>query len=280
MNQSSSPKAVRRAVALACASLFACASGSAFAAGAIVHKNWTSTGTNNPTLSGGGSLDVTGFTGGQNNWTSNTGTLANAAWAHSGGSPWFAFNLTGTADVSITVTNAQANAWQPGMTVWASGAAMFDGGTGDATDVGQVTGFNSPHTFNQVGSVGSAGTLWMTGANGNMLETLAYANAGNVYANAATNDWNLPILGGVNDVSISSTYESGIGGSIGSGTATLTFNDMQAGWYTIFVGGANSLGNSTFNLAVVAVPEPQTYAMFGAGLMMLAGAARRRARKS
>ena len=266
---------LRRAVMLACLSF---AAAGAHAADAVKPKAWDS-GVIGESAGAGDSLAKSGYTANANSWTDNQAKLANGAWPHSGGSPWFVFNLTQMSDVTITVSNAQANAWAPGMTVWANGANMFDGGSANETELGQITGTNAPHSFNQVGQIGSAGTGWMSGSLGNMLETLAYANSGVEHADPAANDWNTPILYGVHDVSVSSLYESGVSGSVGNGFAQLVFADLQPGWYTIFVGGAcTACGNSTFNLGVdvAPVPEPETWAMLLAGLGLVGFAARRR----
>jgi hypothetical protein len=81
-------------------------------------------------------------------------------------------------------------------------------------------------------------------------------------------------------VSLSNTYESGISGAVGAGFASLSFVNLQPGWYTVFVGGAcGNCDNSRFNLSLVAtapVPEPETWAMLLAGLGLVGAAVRRR----
>jgi len=72
------------------------------------------------------------------------------------------------------------------------------------------------------------------------------------------------------------------GDGLADGVATGTFA-LDAGDYTIFVGGANYSGTSTasfgFNatLSVIAIPEPSTYVLFGLGMIIVLGVYRRRA---
>jgi hypothetical protein len=71
------------------------------------------------------------------------------------------------------------------------------------------------------------------------------------------------------------------GDGLADGSVTGTFA-LDAGDYTILVGGATYSGTSTdsfgFNatLSVAVIPEPSTYALFAVGAMVLAAACRRR----
>jgi hypothetical protein len=71
------------------------------------------------------------------------------------------------------------------------------------------------------------------------------------------------------------------GDSLADGSVTGTFA-LDAGDYTILVGGATYSGTSTasfgFNatLSVMAIPEPSTYALFGLGALLITVAYRRR----
>jgi hypothetical protein len=71
------------------------------------------------------------------------------------------------------------------------------------------------------------------------------------------------------------------GDGLADGSVTGTFA-LDAGDYTILVGGATYSGTSTdsfgFNatLSVMAIPEPSTYALFGIGALIMLGAYRKR----
>ncbi|WP_018411648.1 FxDxF family PEP-CTERM protein [Methyloversatilis thermotolerans] len=245
----------------------------------ITFKTWNDGLGTSPNLAIGESITAT-RTPGSNNYADNA-SLMNAAWAHSGNSPWYTFYLTGEADVSITLapTSDASALFNPGMTVWASGDTKFNGGTADFSDVA-ANEWNSPHSFNAVGQIGDAGTLWATGSNGNLLETLAYAVTGESHSDPAQNGWGEVILNGVHDVSVSDTFERGVTGTAVGNTITLNFNDMQAGWYTVFFGGTNTdytaVSYTLSVSAVAAVPEPESWAMLLGGLGLIAAIARRR----
>jgi hypothetical protein len=258
---------------------FVIAMPSAQAANAVTFKPWGDDAGNAPSLNVGDVLSVTKGGVGASNYSDNP-SLLNAAWAHSGGAPWYTFFLTAEADVSIslTPTDGAGTLFNPGMTVWASGDTKFNGGTADFDDIA-MNGWNSPHSFNVVGQIGDAGTLWSTGANGNQLETLAYAVTGESHA-AADNGWGETIQTGFHDVSVSNTFEQGITGSASGNSILMQFSSMQSGWYTIFFGGTNhDLTAVSYDLsvaAVAAVPEPEACAMLLAGLAMVGAIARRR----
>jgi hypothetical protein len=265
--------------ALACAML-TMFTNSASAADAIEFQAWGGGAGATPDIGIGDSLSVTKNLS-KSNYSGNAALLY-SAWAHAGGTPWYTFHLTETADVLMSLApGAGASAtYMPGMTVWASGANIFDGGTGGGTEASN-NGWNAPHSFNAVGQIGDAGTLWASGANGNQLETLAYAMTGasHLSTDAGGTGWDENYVTGFHDVSISNTYEHGITGTAAAGAQSLSmaFNDMQAGWYTVFIGGTNhASASSDYVLSVSAVPEPETYAMFLAGLGLMGLVARRR----
>ena len=235
-------------------------------------------------LNGGApTLSATGFA----NKASMTGNaqLAGSAWAHTG--RWFTFeNTLGGSDVSVSVTGnasrdttATADNPQvdltPGLSVWASGSSEFDGGTEAWNNEQSLTnGFGVPHSFNVTGELnaGNSGTDWMAdGEGGNMVETLGYAvtNPNIDYASAG---WNEVIQSGSHDVSATNNYESGVTGSTSGNSAGLVFEDLAAGWYTVYVGGTdNTVAGATggFDLVVSAVPEAETWAMLLAGLGLI-----------
>ena len=200
-------------------------SGPAIAADAIEFQNWGN-GLNTPTLSAGESLSVVKNLA-KSGYAGNPGLMF-SAWAHAGGSPWYTFQLTATSDVTIDLTPVLGGAnFAPGLSLWASGASKFDGGS-----EGIETGFNGwgdPHSFNAVGQIGDFGTAWMSGANGNMLQTLAYAVSGPARLDSSLTGWGEVIKNGVNDISIDNSFEQGVTGSASGNLVQLQIKQMQAG---------------------------------------------------
>ncbi len=236
------------------------------AANAVVPKDW----------SGNNFLDIgsTAITAGSGSGLNRQGYTTNpalnySAWAHAG--HWYSFeNKLDGADVSITVTGTAG--YVPGLSVWATGASAFDGGTTNFGDEISTAGWGTPHSFNATGAQGDSGTLWMAnGSGGNVLETLGYAIANpNVNYGSGVTGWGETILSGVHDVSLTNTFESGVSGSTGAQMVNLSFNDLASGWYTLYIGGtdANAL-NGGYDLVVSAVPEAETWAMLLAGLGLI-----------
>lgn len=193
---------------------------------------------------------------------SDNPSLNYSAWAHVG--DWFVFQNHGPRDVTVTVNGSSG--FVPGVTVWATGEFVFDGGTEGFGSEISLAGFGTPHSFNATGAMGDAGTLWMAnGQGGNVLETLGYAVAG--ASHTVDTGWGETILHGANDVSLTNNFENGVGGSVGANTATLTFNDLAPGWYLAYVGGTDhASAGGAYSLTVSAVPEAETWAMLLAGL--------------
>lgn len=224
----------------------------------------------------GGTLFATGFAGLASSMSDNP-NLDFSSWAHTGA--WWQFHLMGTADVTVRVDAQQPGSFAPGVSVWTSGANPFDGGTtafgGETSDAG----FGTPHSFNSTGQVGNRGTLWMTdGQGGNMLEHLGYAISGPTHLSPSTG-WDEDFVTGAHDGSATSLFESGVSGSTGAGFVELLLSDLQAGYYTLYVGGTDaSLSGGLYNLSVSAasaVPVPAAVWLFGSGLLGLVGMARR-----
>ncbi|NOT10786.1 MAG: hypothetical protein HOP23_02965 [Methylococcaceae bacterium] len=221
----------------------------------------------------------------KNTYTDNP-VLENSSWGHAG--RWFTFQLTSVNDITIRATDV-TGAVKNAFTVWASGANQWDGGTLYSTETNGGTSWsNAPHSFNPTGQLGSPGTYWMSSPTvvspgapdnvpgvSNMLETLAYVNSGNAHSG---NDWGETILSGVNQVSTTGTYFSGVTGSTGLDFAEMTLLNLQPGWYTIFQGGADNsvTGTSTFNLTVSSVPVPAAVYLFGSALAGLMATGRRK----
>ncbi|MDR4520794.1 MAG: PEP-CTERM sorting domain-containing protein [Nitrosomonas sp.] len=235
------------------------------AANAVVPKVWSG----NDYLDIG-STTITGAGAGisNNGFTTNGGLLNNSAWAHAG--HWYNFeNKLDGADVSVTVTGT--GALVPGLAVWATGASVFDGGTEGFAGETSTAGFGTPHSFNVSGAMGDAGTLWMaSGFGGNVIENLGYAVA-NPSVNFTTGTgWGETIQAGVHDVSLTNIFESGVSGNTGAQMATLAFNDLASGWYTVYIGGTDSTtASGGYDLVVSAVPEAETWAMLLAGLGLI-----------
>lgn len=238
-------------------SITALASTQLHAAGAVGSKAWN--GDINE-LNLGGSISAT-ETGLQSAYSDNP-LLNHSAWAHTG--DWYTFKNNSLGDVNVTVSGDAGFA--PGLTVWATGATEFDGGTTGFGSELSSAGFGTPHTFNATGAMGDAGTLWMANGNGgNVLETLGYAVSGPSHTTGT--GWGESIITGVNDVSLTSTFENGISGSVGANSVSLIFDDLAPGWYALYIGGTNNAtAGGAFDLTVSAVPEPETYAMLLAGL--------------
>lgn len=238
---------------------------------------WTSAGTNAPTLAIGDTISATQSLL-KSNYADNP-SLMYSAWAHAGGTPWYAFQLLQTADVTLTLNPVVASAnFNPAITVWATGNAIFNGGS-DNIETG-INGWGAPHSFNATGQVGDDGLNWATGANGNIQETLVYAVTGPSHTDTSTTGWGESIVSGVNDLS-SNTFEQGIQGTATGNSITLNFSSLSAGWYLAFMGGSNqALSSANYTLSVsaanvAAVPEPSTWVLSLLGAALAAGIARR-----
>jgi hypothetical protein len=197
---------------------------------------------------------------------------------------------TSASTVTIEAKSPQTN--YPGFSVFRTNVA-YDGATvgydGDAPVTGQV------HKFNSVGQAGDDGIIWATGPDG-IVETLGYISSS---SNNYVNSFGGVINSGAHDVSIDNLYETGVTGAISTtGTpgfatarriATLTLNDLQAGWYSLFVGGSDNLGTTgDISLKVTAsalastyippsaVPIPGAVWLFGSALVGFLGVARKK----
>lgn len=204
-----------------------------------------------------------------------------SAWGHAG--RWYNFEASSTLDTKIKVTADNAADWSPAFTIYRTDGE-WRGGTATFTETGIVG--NTPHNFNATGNISDNGTLWMQqGASGNTadsnaLATLAYANAGQTHHAGETN-WGEHVHTGVHAKDGLSVYAAGMTGSVGTGTAEITLDDLAAGWYTVYVGGADrSLPNSPFSVEVSAVPIPAGAYLFGTGIIGLFTARRKLSKSS
>ncbi len=203
-------------------------------------------------------------------FTSNP-DLDGAAWGHFGA--WYSFMLNEDSNLKVSVTANEPEYMSPGFAVWRTDGE-FDGGIMDfeINPEKSSKNINAPHAFNAIGEAGSWGTWWMTDNsvaidpninNGvglsehGIVEHLGYASDG-VYQ--GTNGWGETVKNDGNQ----------------DGHAELTLDNMDAGWYLIFVGGADgklpgpvsSLNIHVDSSAITSspVPVPAAVYLFGSAL--------------
>lgn len=206
--------------------------------------------------------------------------LENDGWGHQGA--WLNFQVLSTTDTIVTLTSAAINS--PAFTIYRTDGA-FDGGNGSTDASGTTDVLGQPHNFNQVAQAGTAGIIWATDnsvspslagnttVNG-IVETLGYANSSGI---GYTNGYGASVAAGAFDLSTDNLYETGVTGSVGTGLAKLTLRNLAAGWYTIFLGGANNAGSvSAIDVSVAAVPLPSAVWLFGSAVLGLVGASRKK----
>jgi hypothetical protein len=261
------------------------ASTSAFAAGAVAvegEANWNGAGMMDNHLMGvGGTISASNITESVNGFAGNA-ALGNASWGHAGA--WFTFMTHNALDTTITVTSNTAGNMSPGFTIWRTDGE-FDGGTGGTGEAPNVLSGpqQTPHSFNQLGAAGDNGTKWMTDASitgGNtangMLETMGYVNSGSVTGSTAWDNnagsGNSAILGAGDIFSGTGSFSSVAGTS-----ATMELDNLAAGWYAIYISGADgSLTGSPMSLSVSQVPVPAAVYLFGSALVGLFASSRRK----
>lgn len=270
VNVLKAPSILRKPTALglflAWGTLAACLLGlssNALAAGAIAPKSWAGGIT---TVNPGESATAAESGGGAT--MAGNPSLNGSAWAHAG--DWWNIELGASPQVTIRVSADDPSQFAPGLSIWTSGANLFDGGTTGYLGETSSTGNGTPHSFNAYGALGDSGTLWMqAGQGGNMLETLGYSISGPSVSGPT--GWGETILTGAHDVRLSNTYVSGFSGSASAGEAEIVLSGVSGGYYTIFVGGTQpGLPGGLFDVTVTSVPEPSTILMIGLGLFALA----------
>jgi len=191
-----------------------------------------------------------------NSYTGNP-SLKNNAWGMHGA--WLSFEVPSATNVLVSLTSATSNA--PGFTVYRTDGSFTGNGTGTADKAtnGQI------HSFNQVAQAGTAGIIWATDdsvspslpgnttANG-IVETLGYVNGLNV---DYINGYGQKIDAGAHDLSIDDLYENGVFGNIamagGVNKANLTFINLAAGFYTIFLGNTTGGTDTPIDVNVSAI---------------------------
>jgi hypothetical protein len=231
----------------------------------------------NHIMHAGQSISASNQAGDKQSYTSNP-DLHSASWGHFGS--WYTFMTHDTATTTISVTATDATSISPGFTVWKTDG-QFDGGTGGTGEKSSADK-GTPHSFNQVGAAGDWGTIWMTDNSvstvfpngfGNtehgILQTMGYANDGKDYYVDGDPD-NLTFGQNI--------HENGWGDHVHNdgnqnGHAELTLVDLEAGWYLIFMGGADGslmgTGSTNLNLNVSSVPVPAAAYLFGSALIGL-----------
>ncbi|MFC1748166.1 pyruvate-binding protein [Pseudomonadota bacterium] len=252
----------------------------------------------NSLASNGDTIAVSSSFGAANDGFSGDPTNAYSARGFVGS--WYTFSTQNVLDIAVNVTaQAWSGSFSPGLTVWASGANEFDGG--DMSIGAEMSSvpppFFTPNSFNATGNIGASGTLWMAnGVGGNLIETLGYAVSGPGVTEPT--GWGESILHGAHDVSATDTFESGVYGSTsgadlwgpdvfgfpastlsGDRFAELAFNNLQPGWYAVFVGGTDTTQTGGFyDLTISVVPEMETWFMMLAGMGFLAWRMRKQQR--
>ncbi|MDH3460735.1 MAG: hypothetical protein OEM00_07095 [Burkholderiaceae bacterium] len=268
----------RSTVSAAVAAAFvAAASGNAVAAGAVTVQGWDNGLGVAPSIGAGESLSVVKSML-ESSYSDNPG-LHFSAWGHTGA--WYTFELAAAADTKVRLAPETAGVdFKPGLTVWASGSEQFDGGdSSPSVSENSDSVWSSPDTFNAVDPIGSRGTAWMSVGSGGLKETLAYGVSGESQLSPTTG-WDEDILQGIHDVSVTNLYEQGVTGSMGGNWVELSFSQLQPGWYAIYAGGTDhNLTSQNMLLTVSAVPEPQTWAMLTAGLLLVPLLRRKRVKR-
>jgi hypothetical protein len=265
--QGRAARAGRVVASLACALAVIAAADEGLAAGAIAFETWDG-GLLSADVHPGDSAARTGA-GGQASSMAGNPALNHSAWAHTGA--WWSLHLEASSSVTIAVHAHDAGELSPGVAVWASGGAAFDGGTTGWLAEVSTAGWGTPHSFNAFGPLGDPGTLWMqTGQGGNMQELLGYAVSGPSVLDPT--GWGETIANGAHDLSLGPTYVDSVSGSVGSGFVELVLTGVETGWYTIYAGGTDhAQSGGLFDLSVTSLPEPSTALLLSVGLLAACG---------
>ena len=244
----------------------------ASAANAIGLTNWDG-GLASVELQPGESATASNIGGLASSMSSNP-ALNGSAWAHTG--DWWSIRLHDSTSVTIRVEAADSAQLAPGVALWASGAAPFDGGTTGWDGELSSAGFGTPHSFNAFGPLGDPGTLWMQeGEGGNMEEFIAYAISGPSFLDPT--GWGETIANGAHDMRLNITFADAALGSVGPGFVELVLTDVHESWFTIYVGGTDdTLSGNPYTLSVSSVPEPSTALLLVLGSMGMRVGGRRR----
>ena len=235
----------------------------------------------------GGGISATARAADKRSYTGNP-DLQNAAWGHFGS--WYTFETKEMATTTISVTAADTTKISPAFTVWRT-LGEFDGGTNSGEQNSAEKG--TPHSFNQLGEAGDYGTWWMTDNSVNITDPNSNGGVG------FTNQGITKTMGYANDGVTSSTQMDSSTLDFGTtyshngwgelltndgnqnGYAELTLANLEAGWYLVFLGGADGslAGEIDLNLnisSVSTVPVPAAAYLFGSAMIGLFASSRRK----
>ena len=241
----------------------------------------------------GTTITATSFNSSNVGFTGNP-ALTNNAWGMQGA---FTNFYLPTSALTVTIDARSSVLNYPAFSIFRSDGP-FAGETVAVDTPLEVTG--QIHNFNSVGQAAlpsdpsSIGIRWAVGPNG-LVETLGYASSS---ANNYTNGYGGAVNSGAHDISTDNLYETGVTGSIGTvgnpafatskRFADLILNDLQAGWYSLFVGGSDiSAAGAAITVKVTAsaqassynptaVPVPAAAWLFGSALAGLIGLGRKK----
>jgi hypothetical protein len=109
-----------------------------------------------------------------------------------------------------------------------------------------------------------------------ILETIGYVNSGSVTGATA---WDNNATSGNSAIMAAGDVFVGTGSysSVAGESATLSLDNLDAGWYTLFISGTDgSLTGSPMSLSVSQVPVPAAAYLFGTALIGLFASGRRK----
>ena len=218
-------------------------------------------------------------------------------WGDSHRGRFFRFKLSSTASVVITVArnsggnqtagNGTANSFLPAVSLYsglAQGTVTVNQTLGNGTMITRTEALAHDGSALSVSARGSAEGSLQTLANFSIGNDPTYVVAGNqtsgilIPARLA----NFTYIGHAADGTATNYGNApGINGDGNAdGFVTATFNDLAAGDYSLFIGGANYAAQFTetgptyptygVNVSVQAVPEPSTWALIALGFGFLA----------
>jgi hypothetical protein len=213
-----------------------------------------------------------------------------ADWGDSHRGRFFRFTLTTTASIMISVTRGGSAAQTGAADTFLPALSLFAGLAQGLPEALAHDSSTLSVASRPVGTEGSFRSLtdWSIG-NGSTYNTAGDPASGVLYAARLAN---FTYIGHLADgTSANFGNESGINGDgVADGSVTATFNDLAAGDYSLFVGGANydaqltETGPTTyptyaFTATVQTVPEPSTWALLAFGVLAGAGVLGRRLRR-